>query len=219
MNLLWNSYGSSRIAGFASINYRLSPHPQHERWPSSLEDPSRNAVHPAHIRDVENALKYLEKAHQISDGYLLAGHSAGATLAFQVKASGLPKPLAVVGVAGIYDLALLIQNHQDQSIYETFVRGAFPDKTTWKDASPALSEQTDLLWREAKLVVISHSQEDGLVEVAQAERMFERARMFLGAESVLHFVEAKGQHDAMWEDGMPLAEVITNVVSLLDGVK
>lgn len=175
MRQLWHTLGDTRIAGFASINYRLSPHPNHERLPSGPDDPSRNAIHPDHIKDIEDALIYLEKAHSISNGFLLAGHSAGATLAFQAKTAGVPipvpKPLAVVGVAGVYDLKLLVENHQDHPIYETFVRGAFPDETTWKDASPVLSLRTELLWQTAKLVVISHSKDDSLVEVAQADNV------------------------------------------------
>jgi len=218
MKSLWASHGDSRIAGFVSINYRLSPHPFHQRLPSNSSDDSRNVVYPAHIRDVEDALKYLEKAYKISDGYILAGHSAGATLAFQAKAVGLPKPLAILGIAGIYDINLLLMNHKDEPIYEKFITGAFPNQAEWKDASPALTQSTGLLWETAKLVIISHSKTDGLVEDTQADLMYEKVKSQTGESNAVHFLEAQGQHDAMWEQGTVLAELITKSLELLDTV-
>ena len=59
----------------ASVNYRLSP-----------------AVrHPSHQEDVIAALTYLKEQYGMKE-YILVGHSAGATLAFQsVPCSRLPK--------------------------------------------------------------------------------------------------------------------------------
>lgn len=79
------SASESGVVGFASINYRLSRYPNHGTKPSSPEDPSRNAEHPDHLNDVTRALIFLEKIYGISGRYLLAGHSCGATLAFQVR--------------------------------------------------------------------------------------------------------------------------------------
>lgn len=72
------------IAGYASISYRLSPHPNH---PQDVEETPteslRTAKHPDHIRDVEAALAFLQNTYAFGDKYILVGHSCGATLAFQ----------------------------------------------------------------------------------------------------------------------------------------
>jgi len=58
--------------------------------------------------------------------YILIGHSAGATLCFQILGSGTPCtklfPKAVIGLAGIYDLRDLVEEYPD---YRGFVEGAF----------------------------------------------------------------------------------------------
>lgn len=73
------------IAGFASISYRLSPHPNHPQKQSRTPpEEYRAAKHPDHIRDVEAALAFLQNTFGFGSRYILAGHSCGATLAFQV---------------------------------------------------------------------------------------------------------------------------------------
>lgn len=72
------------ISGFASISYRLSPHPRHPQAPSTtLPREFRSAKHPDHIRDVEAALAFLQNTYGFGPRYILVGHSCGATLAFQ----------------------------------------------------------------------------------------------------------------------------------------
>ncbi|KXX77966.1 Kynurenine formamidase [Madurella mycetomatis] len=72
------------LEGFVSLNYRLSPHPAH---PSPA--PSRNARHPDHIRDVLAALAFVRRrlGSDTLSRSILAGHSCGATLAFQAVMS------------------------------------------------------------------------------------------------------------------------------------
>lgn len=71
-----------KLAGIASINYRLSPYPNHPTSPSDPTDDSRTAQHPDHIADVLTAIAHLEKYYGMKS-YVLAGHSCGATLALQ----------------------------------------------------------------------------------------------------------------------------------------
>ncbi|KAJ6131173.1 hypothetical protein N7523_001633 [Penicillium sp. IBT 18751x] len=72
------------ISGFASISYRLSPHPRFPQNPPTTSPyESRNAKHPDHIRDVEAALAFLQNTYGFGPRYILVGHSCGATLAFQ----------------------------------------------------------------------------------------------------------------------------------------
>ena len=78
------------MIGIASINYGLSPHPdfppQHvtEGQSDSRQRNSQENIHPDHIQDVQKALAHLHQNHSIgTPGYLICGHSCGATLAFQ----------------------------------------------------------------------------------------------------------------------------------------
>ncbi|KAF8459006.1 Alpha/Beta hydrolase protein, partial [Terfezia claveryi] len=102
----------------ASIDYRLSPHPAHAAVGETVN-------HPAHLEDVQAALKFLNDTYQMRN-YILIGHSAGATLCFQILGSGTPctelLPKAVIGLAGIYDLRGLVEEYPD---YRGFVEGAF----------------------------------------------------------------------------------------------
>ncbi|OJK00449.1 hypothetical protein ASPACDRAFT_43036 [Aspergillus aculeatus ATCC 16872] len=74
----------AHLAGFASINYRLSPHPDHPQDRNSTSPTEyRAARHPDHIADVQAALAFLQRKYGFGDRYILVGHSCGATLAFQ----------------------------------------------------------------------------------------------------------------------------------------
>jgi len=84
---------AAAIAGFASLNYRLSPYIESPDGASAvsahdheIEDPVRalNAKHPDHIKDVWLALDYLQHEFRMGGRYILIGHSAGATLALQL---------------------------------------------------------------------------------------------------------------------------------------
>lgn len=81
---LLRSYPGLPISGFASICYRLSPHPSHpQNKDKTPETQYRGAKHPDHIRDVEAALAFLQNTYNFGPRYVLVGHSCGATLAFQ----------------------------------------------------------------------------------------------------------------------------------------
>ncbi|KAL3480274.1 hypothetical protein BJX99DRAFT_254864, partial [Aspergillus californicus] len=155
LNILSSSSASTsqrpKITGYASISYRLSAHPSHPQNPST-EPPAtlRTAKHPDHITDIRLALSFLESKYRIGSRYVLAGHSCGATLAFQAVMVSLqgsdPRsrplyklPMAILGMAGIYDLRLLRDSHVDISAYQEFIEGAFGgDEGVWDAASPAV---------------------------------------------------------------------------------
>lgn len=80
----YNPGATQQIAGWASINYRLSPHPKYPQNPNTTDPYElRDAKHPEHIRDVRSALRLLQKTYGFGRRYILAGHSCGATLSFQ----------------------------------------------------------------------------------------------------------------------------------------
>nr|CAB91727.2 conserved hypothetical protein [Neurospora crassa] len=144
------------VAGIASINYRLSPHPNHPS--SDPYDPNRTAKHPDHVADVLTALGFLKNYFGMKE-YVLAGHSCGATLALQACMSperwglagtaewragwyNVAKPKAVVGFNGLYDLAGFIADppkgyERWKEAYREFVVGAFGKKEEdWKKVCP-----------------------------------------------------------------------------------
>lgn len=121
----------------------------------------RDAAHPDHVRDVASGIAYLQDKYGFGSRYVLLGHSAGATLVFQViadltttsaakqddedvggegegggrRGKGIVHPEAAVGLCGIYDLnALWDRTGGDYS----FIQSVFgPDRGTWDAASPA----------------------------------------------------------------------------------
>ena len=220
VEVLWNSPLKNAVAGFASINYRLSPYPSHSNNPSSPNDPARNVHYPDHLVDVAHALIYLEDNFHIEDRYILAGHSAGATMAFElhscyINGKPLPKPSCVLGIAGIYNFEAFLEAHKRISAYKELMDNAFPDRGVWKEASPYHSHFPGLAnWEHAKAVVISHSDQDELVEKAQTAFMLERVRMTPHSEGKIHFLEASGAHDEIWQSGHILADLISKSLQL-----
>lgn len=149
---------TSYIAGYASINYRLSPHVE-----KAPQDPTttpeyelRTAKWPDHLHDVLAAIAHLQQKYGFGNKYLLVGHSVGATMAVlatlarrQETFTDAPKnnntteksdgiviepPLAVLGVSGIYDFPLL---HATVPAYVGLTRNAIPDPRDDVLASPA----------------------------------------------------------------------------------
>ncbi|TVY59128.1 Kynurenine formamidase [Lachnellula suecica] len=218
---LWASSKQSSIGAFASINYRLSPYPLHSENPSKPDDPARNVNHPAHLLDVAHALLYLEKEYGIANRYILAGHSAGATMAFQLRNSilkdaQLPEPACVIGIAGIYHFDNFVEVHKEIPVYKEFMENAFPDHSVWGSASPPISKLPGVaLWEQAKIIVISHSDDDELVEKTQASTMIKRAESIAQAEKRVHWLKASGKHDEVWANGEILAGLISKSIDLL----
>ncbi|KAH6663886.1 Alpha/Beta hydrolase protein [Halenospora varia] len=211
--VLQKSSFKNAISGFASINYRLSPYPTHPESPSKPDDPSRNIHYPDHLLDVGRALSYLDKKYGIANKYMLVGHSAGATMAFELHNSyfpdnPLPQASCVLGVAGIYDFEKFVENHKNIPAYKELMENAFPDRSLWEKASTTSRLPGKALWEKAKQIVISHSDEDGLVENEQASLMLHRASVVDNASQRVHGLKTSGKHDEIWGSGSILAGII-----------
>ena len=183
------------IAGFVSVDYRLSPYPSHPSMPSSPSDDSRNSQHPEHLDDVLSALLFLgtkagtdvqletgeivrlPDTSSIMEGrYILCGHSCGATLAMQATAllsggrRGTRPPVALLGMEGIYDLNALVATHSHPA-YREFITGAFgEDEETWITASQLCCELQK--WQGNALLI--HSINDELVDMQQTDSAVEK---------------------------------------------
>jgi acetyl esterase/lipase len=226
------------IAGFASLNYRLSAHPD---YPQDTDKTSsyelRNAKHPDHIDDVLTAIGVLQKKYGFGERYLLVGHSVGATMAFQVALSQnvpwnptaaaeterkVQPPAALLGVEGIYDLPLIVRTVPEEvrDKYLAPTQGAFgKDESVWLAASPAQysAETYATSWGgERRLVIVAHSREDELVDWGQVRAI--RKVFSPGAEGDrINFkvLELKGKHHQVWEKGEELARAIAEAVRSL----
>tara|TARA_R110002003_G_scaffold30_3_gene1813 strand:+ start:10796 stop:11650 length:855 start_codon:yes stop_codon:yes gene_type:complete len=232
------------IAGFASLNYRLSPYPNHATDPSSPSDADRNVAHPTHVRDVAAGIAWLRKEYGIKR-WLGVGHSCGATLLSQYVAGiGLNEdeksggPEALVLTAGIYHIPLFLRNHSPPAcpeniaqIYTDIVTGAFGSASgAYVPVSPVSGKYNTQTWQNGKLIVLAHSYEDELVERAQRDVMCvaldregwsivmedgdEEANVADGRR-VLEVRDIKGKHDFVWEDGEECAKLIVEVVQRL----
>lgn len=218
---LWKSSTRDSIAGFASIDYRLSPYPTHPDEPSFDDDPSRNVHYPSHLLDVAHALLFLEKEYRINNRYVLIGHSAGATMAFELhgwytSGSSLPTPACVLGVSGIYNFEAFVENHSSITAYREIMENAFPDRSLWEQASPYANRIAGpAAWESARAIIISHSDDDELVEKAQASFMLDRTRRTANGKDKVHYLQATGAHDEIWQTGSILAGLIEKSIEIL----
>ncbi|KAI1147063.1 alpha/beta-hydrolase [Nemania diffusa] len=196
-----NDSGSSSttnaIAGFASIDYRLSPHPQFPQDPATTPaDQYRGARHPDHLHDVRSALVFLQRTYGFGSNYVLVGHSAGAALAFQLLATS-PSPLApispaatpgpeqaghpvlpaaIVAFGGLYDFTGI--NERYGGAYAPFFRGAFgADPEGWDAAAPIkFAGSYAEKWPGGKIALLGWSPDDTLVDEPEADNMTQRLR-------------------------------------------
>lgn len=134
------------------------------------------------------------------------------------------QPIAIVGIAGIYDLRRLLQAHHDIPAYRDFVEGAFGmEELVWDGVSPAQmfgSRGVEGGWKNGRLVVLAHSKEDELVDDGQREAMLEALRGWEESQAQVSKQEltardrrvrafdVRGKHDDAWIDGMELARSI-----------
>ncbi|KAK6856060.1 hypothetical protein PG995_008211 [Apiospora arundinis] len=216
---------SSRVAGYASIDYRLSPHPEFPQDPASTPpEQLRNATHPAHLQDVWAALGVLQQSYGFGSDYIVVGHSAGATMAYQMLMgaaalgqgaevpSGVELPKAVVGFQGIYDLRGLVDRFGPG--YASFITAAFGDPSTWDRASPMkYTGGFRSNWEGGKVAVLGRSPDDELVDALELEGMAE----VLEREQVNHLVfkDMKGTHDGVWQDGQHVARLIAETIKVV----
>ncbi|CAK7206955.1 Kynurenine formamidase [Sporothrix eucalyptigena] len=204
MNLLLAADSSyvdrSRIAGFASIGYRLSPHPEFPQDPATTPVAHlRVARHPDHTNDVHAGLNALARDgdatqagspadYLANDRYIVYGHSCGAFLAFQLWSEASEndsKPPCIIGLEGIYDLRGFVERGGSPehgggpgtgfaAALETIAEGAFgSDRKVWDKASPARHHFSSLGGDQKKprLALIAHSPEDELVDGGEMDSM------------------------------------------------
>lgn len=191
----------STVSGYATIDYRLSPHPDHPQSDDTPDFELRNARWPQHLDDIVAAVKHLSDRYQFGPNYVLAGHSVGAQLAFLValKAgeNGFVAPRVVVGLSGIYDFPAI---HEWNPEYKSLTFNAM-NEDDQVDASPALHAKKEYAAAGVKKIVLAMSKDDGLVPWEQTEEMAE----VLGSATV---VEMFGEHDEIWQKGKEAARAI-----------
>ncbi|KAF7531964.1 hypothetical protein G7054_g8390 [Neopestalotiopsis clavispora] len=230
---------NNSIKVVASINYTLSPFPRHPTKPyfndpsmDKVTDLSRSAIHPRHVHDVLDAFSRL-RSLGLSDGrYILTGHSAGACLAFQAILPHTaywgyaghvkpPRPIAIIGMNGLYDLPDLVNNlgpqhHDLRDVYADLLGVAFGDVDIWEMASPARFVELEVpLQVEDKLpqlIVLDQSQEDQLVPFNQTEKM-ENTLSHIGSLEVVRGTRCVGRHAAPWEQGYMIYQNVQDVLS------
>lgn len=215
------------VRGFISIDYRLSPY--QDEFPQSLDQtPSseqRVAQHPDHAHDARSAMDFLSQRFDLDDKYILIGHSAGAMLAFQLLMGNapwqlqssvpLPKPAAIIGVSGIYDLVNL--NRRYKGNYAGFISNAFgDDQDLWNSASPAQYHDSfaqSLLPRDTPLV-LAISPSDGLLDLAETAAMADKLRADGFEPAIVD--DLQGEHDFVWQDGAQIASLVRGVLAELN---
>lgn len=198
------------VAGFASIDYRLSAHPDHPQDPANTPAASlRDARHPDHIRDVQSAIGFLKEEYGMGEDYVLIGHSAGATLAFQLFMDpaldpSIPLPSGIIGVSGIYDLVAVDDRHGGN--YAGFITSAFgSDKKTWNAASPVNYSNFKRDWPASRVTLLAWSHQDTLIDEPEIDAM--AAKLIKDRISVSVTKELTGEHDQVWEEGHQLARL------------
>lgn len=207
---------SSSLRGLASIDYRLSPHPNYPQPPDTPDSELRVARHPDHISDVRLALKFLVDHHGLGEEYILVGHSAGATLALQLLMGkdalggrepvlSVPLPRAVVGISGIYDLVGVDERHTG---YTDFITSAFgSDRKDWRKDSPATyAGDFSKKWPSEKLAVLAWSNEDSLIDEPEIDAM--AAKLSQDGVKTSIIKNLTGDHDDIWKEGSQIKQLV-----------
>lgn len=195
------------VAGYATINYRLS---KHTNFPQPSDTPAyelRNAVWPEHLDDVLNGIKQLQTTYGFGSNYVLAGHSVGAQLALlvAVKAEehGIAVPAVVLGLSGIYDFPLI---HRDHPEYKALTFNAMKEGEEVAASPITWAEKYELLG--IKHVMLGHSKDDGLVPWNQVDVMVEALEKASKGKDYVSVVELHGAHNDIWRDGKESARAI-----------
>jgi kynurenine formamidase len=214
----------SSVRGFASIDYRLSPHPQFPQDPDNTPATEfRGARHPDHLQDTRSALAFLAEHYGLTNDYTLIGHSVGATLAYQLlmgsdalmgaELQEVPLPAAIIAISGIYDMVGLVQRLGE--IYNTFTTAALgTDKKTWKQLSPALyAGNYKSNWPEGRCNIIAWSRDDTLVDEPEIDAM----TLKLSHDGLVTTVrkDLTKQHNVVWEEGTQVARLIADALAQL----
>ena len=224
---MWSALGNSkkiseccaRLAGFASIDYQLSQHPEFPQDPASTPRREyREARHPDHLNDVRSGLAFLQREYGIASNYILLGHSAGATLAFQVLATAagagveVTLPKAVVGIAGIYDFNAV--NSRSNGAYAPFLSMAFGQPGEWNRVAPMnFLGDINKNWRDSGRVILGWSRNDELVDEPEIDNM--ALRLCREHYSLNVHKDLEGGHDECWANGAGMARLVVEAMSSL----
>lgn len=233
--------GPGPITAIAALNYSLSQFPTHPTLPydavtAGPADPAREATHPQHVSDVLSGLALLRSFGLTDDSYILSGHSCGACLTFQAvlqppryyhlaDVSATPRPAAVLGLNGLYDLPELVTgldpSHEHlRAEYDMLLSYAFgSDKRSWPAASPTRFDPADIADRvregtAPRLVVLDQSADDQLVPMNQKDRLKANLTQVDGLR-VVEGHRCTGKHAAPWEQGHALWDSVLDVHALL----
>lgn len=216
VDVLLSSRWIHKIKGFASLSYRLSPHPDQKLLSSTSEISNQEVKHPDHINDILMGFVYLQQNFAVGNQYVLVGHSCGATLAFQTIMSqfnytGFIKPKIIVGVAGIYNLRGLRDRHPGSG-YEDFISGAFgKDEKVWDSASPVNIKPLENPWPEGKMAILVSSPADELIESKQVEEFEKTLNSYHNIKVQTWRSLLNCSHDDIWKNN-GLAEVLEKVL-------
>ncbi|KAF7547321.1 hypothetical protein G7Z17_g7820 [Cylindrodendrum hubeiense] len=214
-----------KVKGFVSLDYRLSPHPDFPQDPASTQSSDlRDAKHPDHIQDIWSGLEFAQTRCQFSDNYVLIGHSAGATLAYQLlmgesvlagrSRPELPLPIAIIGISGIYDLVNINARHDGQ--YSGFISAAF-DEAHWASASPARFKASfKESWPNGKFTILAWSSEDTLVDEPEIDDM--ASKLALDGVELDLLKDLTDDHDCVWQDGKQVARLVSLALTKLVSV-
>lgn len=197
-----------------SLDYRLS---------DGTETPP--IQHPDHIDDIAAGLNLLHEKYRLEDNYVLIGHSAGATLAFQLLmgvaspkvAVSPPLPVAIIGISGIYDLVGINDRHEGN--YAGFITSAFgSDQSDWQNASPAkFTGDFRENWPGDRLAILAHSQGDSLVDTPEADAL--QANLRRCNVPVYTVRDLTGEHDFVWQDGSQVASLVFDTLPKLSRIQ
>ncbi|KAI0600405.1 hypothetical protein F4775DRAFT_545672 [Biscogniauxia sp. FL1348] len=223
------------IAAFASLDYRLSPHPSFPQDPAATPPARyRGARHPDHVDDARAALAFLQARYGSAVNYVLVGHSAGGCIALQLLAglctpspssppsssagsssstvTSAPAPFAfpraIVSFEGIYDFAGVASRLGP--VYAEFLSGAFgPEWATGAVAPLAYAGSYGDRWREVggRTLVLAWSRDDTLVDEPEIDAMERRLRRD-GVEGLVVLKDLRGGHDEIWESGKEIARLV-----------
>lgn len=208
---------SSRVAGIASLNYRLSALPGVQDPATTPVDELQRARWPDHLQDVKSGLKDLFSRFPMRSGFVLSGHSVGAQMAFlaaleSLDDASIPRPVSVLGVSGIYDFRLI---HETNPEYLNLTTNAMDEKY-FDSASPAEYPGSEYGQLHLQAVVLAHSKDDGLVPWSQVDIMKAVVDSIPGLEGKSKVVELQGVHNAIWRDGKQLAKAFTEILNMLE---
>lgn len=159
----------------------------------------------------------------MSSNYILVGHSAGATLSYQLlmgqdalagmQTPEVPLPAAIVAISGIYDIVALVKRFGGP--YEDFVSSAFgPDAAVWEKASPATyTGNFKEKWTNRVCNILAWSPDDTLVDEPEIDAMIAK----LNHDGVVVTVkkDLTGDHDVCWQKGPEVANLIITALAHL----